>query len=234
MLLICALHGQRQSLIQWLISSVVIYYVQPKVHRWVSELANLPPFPVLFYHQHRIAHLPHVYQDAHKFHHRMHDTTAFDGHIYGAGSGFPEEFFWIVIEVAMPLVLGVLPFTLNPHTLYNSYCNKFGHTRHVASLNHHADHHTSHNANFGSEFNVLLDMCMGTASQDSWFLIGNIHGFQLPACHLTVLPANKGEALMDAVVTVCCNPASATEDPSCKGAPGTAHRSSADAIRPPK
>lgn len=38
---------------------------------------------VHFYHQHRLGHLPRVYEHAHKFHHYLHDTTAFDAHIYG-------------------------------------------------------------------------------------------------------------------------------------------------------
>jgi hypothetical protein len=39
----------------------------------------------LFYHQHRLAHMPGVYEDAHKFHHFLHDASAFDAHIYGSG-----------------------------------------------------------------------------------------------------------------------------------------------------
>ena len=39
----------------------------------------------IYYHQHRIAHLPVVYDQSHKFHHYLHDTTPFDAHIYGAG-----------------------------------------------------------------------------------------------------------------------------------------------------
>merc|ERR1711936_1528456 len=37
----------------------------------------------LFYTQHRMAHLPKVYEHAHKLHHYLHGTLAFDAHIYG-------------------------------------------------------------------------------------------------------------------------------------------------------
>ena len=38
-----------------------------------------------FYLQHRMSHLPRVYEEAHKQHHHLHDATAFDAHIYGSG-----------------------------------------------------------------------------------------------------------------------------------------------------
>ena len=31
-------------------------------------------------------HLPRVYEEAHKFHHYLHGSTAFDAHIYGSGT----------------------------------------------------------------------------------------------------------------------------------------------------
>lgn len=41
-----------------------------------------------------------VYEEAHKFHHYLHDTTPFDAHVYGAGA--PEEWFSMVVEVEHP------------------------------------------------------------------------------------------------------------------------------------
>ena len=59
---------------------------------------------LLFYHQHRIAHTPIVYEQAHKFHHALHGTTAFDAHVYG-GCGLPEEHALLWLEVP-PSVFG--------------------------------------------------------------------------------------------------------------------------------
>ena len=41
------------------------------------------------------------YDEAHKYHHYLHDTTSFDAHIYGAGA--PEEWFCLVLEACMAL-----------------------------------------------------------------------------------------------------------------------------------
>eukprot|EP00913_Durusdinium_trenchii_P002456 g2269.t1 len=66
------------------------------LHKTILKGCGWPCFPVCFYVEHRIGHLPVVYQHAHKMHHYLHDTTAFDAHIYG--SGMNEEFFWIWAE----------------------------------------------------------------------------------------------------------------------------------------
>ena len=65
----------------------------------------------LFYTQHRIAHLPKVYEHAHKLHHYLHGTLAFDAHIYG--NGMPEEFFFLLLELSMGAYLGLMPASLN-------------------------------------------------------------------------------------------------------------------------
>jgi hypothetical protein len=116
----------------------------------------------LFYHQHRVAHLPVAYDDAHKFHHHLHDTNAFAAHLYGSGA--PEEYVLLAIEVAGCVLLGVPPPTLNYYVLQQSWSNKIGHTRKVdgsGGCNHHADHHTVHVRNFGI-YNALVDMHFGT------------------------------------------------------------------------
>ena len=115
----------------------------------------------LFYHQHRLAHLPRVYEHAHKLHHYLHDSTAFDAHNYG--SGLPEEWLLLMLELAVALYWRKLPPTLCFHVLVISWTNKVGHTRGVDGSdgkNYHCDHHTYHNKNFGI-FSCVLDLCVG-------------------------------------------------------------------------
>ena len=105
---------------------------------------------VLFFHQHRMAHLPRVYEQAHKLHHYLHDCSPFDAHLYG--SGLPEEWCLLVFEVAVAAGFGVLPPALSFNVLANDWGNKVGHTRKADAsdgANYHADHHTLHNKNFG-------------------------------------------------------------------------------------
>ena len=107
---------------------------------------RLPGFPVMFYCEHRINHCPVVYAHAHKMHHYLHDTTAFDAHVYG--SGMNEEYLWIVAET-LPCILAMsssvagnggaastataaavlFPFCFNVTTLRFSWLNKGGHSR---------------------------------------------------------------------------------------------------------
>jgi hypothetical protein len=65
----------------------------------------------LFYHQHRLAHLPAVYSHAHKFHHHLPDACAFDAHIYGSGA--PEEYFLLLTETIVAACLGCCPPSLS-------------------------------------------------------------------------------------------------------------------------
>lgn len=167
-----------------LLTGVLTHLVYSKgVFQRTLELLGLPSFPVMFYCEHRINHCPVVYAHAHKMHHYLHDTTAFDGHIYG--SGMNEEFLWIAAEVLPCLTaaavcgpgaaaagLGLFPFFLNAQTLHASWTNKGGHSRTSAAGadswadfdadNFHADHHTLHRANYGSAYGVLIDFYFGT------------------------------------------------------------------------
>ena len=52
-----------------------------------------------------------VYEHAHKLHHFLHGTLAFDAHIYG--NGMPEEFFFLALELVMGVVWGFPPASLN-------------------------------------------------------------------------------------------------------------------------
>eukprot|EP00750_Incisomonas_marina_P018185 INCI2745.1.p1 GENE.INCI2745.1~~INCI2745.1.p1 ORF type:complete len:382 (+),score=52.80 INCI2745.1:98-1243(+) len=97
------LNGLRVDAAVFLLTSVMSYFVYSKgIFVKTLSLLGLPSFPILFYCEHRINHCPVVYAHAHKMHHYLHDTTAFDGHIYG--SGMNEEFLWIVAEV-LPCLL---------------------------------------------------------------------------------------------------------------------------------
>jgi sterol desaturase/sphingolipid hydroxylase (fatty acid hydroxylase superfamily) len=118
---------------------------------------------VLFYHQHRLAHAPVVYAQAHKFHHKLHGSTAFDAHLYG--SGLPEEFFMLWLEVGMALQFGFVPATLGYYILTLSWSNKIGHTEHASDPRgnkFHTDHHDRHVKNFGI-YNAAMDMYFDTA-----------------------------------------------------------------------
>ena len=64
---------------------------------------------------------------AHKLHHFLHGTLAFDAHIYG--NGMPEEFFFMLLELTMGVKLGLMPATLNRLILQYSWDNKNGHTQ---------------------------------------------------------------------------------------------------------
>merc|ERR1711936_1089287 len=130
----------------------------------------------LFYHQHRMAHLPKVYEHAHKLHHYLHGTLAFDAHIYG--NGMPEEFFFLLLELGLGIGYGLTPATLNRLILQYSFDNKFGHTQKPEDTcgdNFHADHHLLHVKNYGI-YNCLLDMYCGTSSQpDSYKIMPTLY-----------------------------------------------------------
>ena len=117
---------------------------------------------VLFYQVHRMGHLKHVYQDAHRFHHYLHDSTAFDAHIFGSGA--PEEWLILMVDVLLGGYFGVVPGCLSYHVLGISLFNKWGfHTRvegeEFSADNFHADH-AKHIYNFG--FSLPHELLMMT------------------------------------------------------------------------
>ena len=123
----------------------------------------------LFYTIHRLGHLPHVYSDSHRFHHHLHDSTAFDAHIFG--SGVTEEWLLLVLDAALALCPRYsTPGCFNPHLLKLSWYDKcYFHTRvetqhELDELNFHADHHTYHNKNFGASY--AFEMFMNTHPKD--------------------------------------------------------------------
>jgi hypothetical protein len=150
--------GFRCNLLVWAADAVL--NLSSRVSAWVSGLGL--HWGAIFYHQHRLAHLPGVYEHAHKFHHYLYDSTAFDAHLYGSGA--PEEWFCLVVETLGALRLGLLPVSLAATPLYLSWTNKVGHTRKQqvqGGVNNHCDHHTFHNKNFGI-YNISLDVLLGT------------------------------------------------------------------------
>ena len=143
----------------------------------------------LFYTQHRIAHLPKVYEHAHKLHHYLHGTLAFDAHIYG--NGMPEEFFFMLLELTMGVYLGLMPATLNRLILQYSLDNKHGHTQKqvdTAGENFHVDHHLVHTKNYGI-YNSLMDMYFNTATFNEKYKIKP--GLYCPGAENLVLEVEK-------------------------------------------
>lgn len=135
--------------------------------RLTSSWANM------FYHAHRMGHLPTVYGHAHKLHHYLHGSTSFDAHVYG--NGMPEEWCYLWIEILGACLFGVPPATINPRVLYLSWTNKVGHTERtedVGGCNFHADHHIRHSKNFGI-FGGVMDMYFGTAVHNDTYMISD-------------------------------------------------------------
>jgi len=125
----------------------------------------------LFYPQHRLAHLPKVYEHAHKLHHYLHGTNSFDAHIYG--NGLPEEFFIFCIEMLFGFYLRVPPTIFNSLIMQHSIDNKIGHTQKTQDTNgdnFHAEHHLLHVKNFGI-YNSLMDMYFCTANNNDRYTV---------------------------------------------------------------
>jgi len=158
LILLCARSwGCRVDLVLWLLDAYL------GLSRRAAALAErrCGTWAFLFYTQHRMGHLPKVYDSAHKFHHTFRDSTAFDAHLYG--SGMPEELVCIFVE-AVGAALGVCPMSLGHYGLTQSWANKLGHARKedgAGGMNEHADHHKEHNKNYGI-CNPMLDMLLGT------------------------------------------------------------------------
>lgn len=125
---------------------------------------------VLFYHAHKMGHIPLVYPDAHRFHHHLHDCTAFDAHIFGSGA--PEEWLILVADVIMTMFFGIAPASLSPSVLGVSWYNKWGfHTRAQEpaggdddGVNFHPAHHSRHVVNYGITY--PYDLLMGTTPKE--------------------------------------------------------------------
>ena len=170
------LSGLEVDMWVWLLTGILTRaFVETAGPDIIKRALHMPCFRVLFYCEHRINHCPVVYGHAHKQHHYLHDSTAFDAHVYG--NGMNEEWFWIMAECVPAIASGgvLMPYFLNLETLYQSFTNKGAHTRSAncqdaAVLdfdidNFHANHHTLHNKNFGSSTCIFIDVYFGTASK---------------------------------------------------------------------
>lgn len=125
-------------------------------------------FPAtMFYHYHRMVHLPGAYNEGHRHHHYLADATPFDAHMHG--TGMPEEWFKLMTEISICLLTGLMPWSFTPSSIKQSLVNKIGHTRidapHPVFDNFHVNHHAKHFKNFGYAA-VPLDLLMGTEFGD--------------------------------------------------------------------
>eukprot|EP00933_Yihiella_yeosuensis_P072129 TRINITY_DN80436_c0_g1_i1.p1 TRINITY_DN80436_c0_g1~~TRINITY_DN80436_c0_g1_i1.p1 ORF type:complete len:440 (+),score=48.20 TRINITY_DN80436_c0_g1_i1:37-1356(+) len=168
LVLLPSIFGFEIAILPWIVDAV--FGLSARISGFTGRFWN-----VLFYHAHRMAHIKQVYPDAHKFHHFLHDCTAFDAHIFGSGA--PEEWLILMCDLLFPLILGCIPASLSYHVLTVSWCNKWVfHTRadksDFHSDNFHADHHALHRVNFGTSY--PLEMFMKTtppkiADHLEWF-----------------------------------------------------------------
>ncbi|CAE7771843.1 unnamed protein product [Symbiodinium sp. CCMP2592] len=142
------------------------------VYDWAFGVSPLPnnylqqtllSWECFFYHTHRMAHLPGVYEQAHRLHHFLPDGTAWDAHVF-SGNGFPEEWFTLMFDIFLMVSLGLPPSFMTIRTMKYQLLNKIGHQRlEVAPQadEYHADHHLHHRRNYG--FNKpMLDIIFDT------------------------------------------------------------------------
>jgi sterol desaturase/sphingolipid hydroxylase (fatty acid hydroxylase superfamily) len=122
----------------------------------------------LFYHYHRAVHLPGVYEQAHRLHHYLRETTPFEASSVD-GSGTAEEWLRMMTEIGLSLATGLMPPSFSPAALKVALGNKIGHTRiadpQAIARNFHIHHHIQHVKNFGF-FSQPLDLLTGTEYGD--------------------------------------------------------------------
>ena len=165
-LLLCYHHHPQLSLWLWALEGFLLQ-ATPRLSALLSS--STLHFSAVFYHQHRMAHLPVVYPQAHKLHHYPGAwITAFDASLYGCG--MPEEYFLLGVEVLL-LAAGLPPASLGWYVLNtNGLGNKHGHTITEGvqrQENFHTDHHLTHTKNYGfGSFNCLLDLYFQTAARE--------------------------------------------------------------------
>jgi len=189
------------DLVQLLCAGILSFlFIQYGALAALQRIFQIPAFPLIFYQQHRIGHLPGVYQCAHKMHHFLFDSTPFDAMVYGEGMG--EQYCWLVVEACMSACFGLPPYILNPTTLHASLTNKFGHSRYdLEGWDMHADHHTVHNKNFGSEYQIPFEVYM-----QSMFVKDSVN----PQCRwfnhtITQSPVKEGDSTITIELEPCAN-----------------------------
>ncbi|CAJ1351675.1 unnamed protein product [Effrenium voratum] len=147
------------------------------VSPWVNNIIqdSVLSWETMAYHVHRMAHLPVVYEHAHRIHHFLPDGTAWDSHIF-SGAGFPEDFFYLLQDVLLVRYAGLPAPWMTYRLLKHQRLNKDAHQRRDASYQHeqyHPDHHLYHRVNFG--FNKpMLDLLFDTykPTKKEWLDLG--------------------------------------------------------------
>lgn len=163
LILLFLLRGAKIPIFLWLIDA--FFQISENLISKIQNILKIK-WPMVFYHQHRVAHFPHVYSDAHKFHHFLHDSSPFDAHLYGSGA--PEEWHSLMLELVPSFFFGLMPPSLSFFALKNSLHNKIGHTRKENGNNqelNHVDHHCHHVKNYS--WNISLEMFLGTSTNNN-------------------------------------------------------------------
>lgn len=147
------------------LSMLVIKVLMPSL----LGILGLPCYNVRFYMDHRLGHLPVVYEHAHKMHHGLHDSTPFSALSFGLGLN--EQYFLTMLD-ALPCMLApsvfFVPYGLSAWLIWYSLYDKIGHLRNKQGtpfdddMNFHSDHHTLHVKNFALNGGALLDFYFGT------------------------------------------------------------------------
>jgi sterol desaturase/sphingolipid hydroxylase (fatty acid hydroxylase superfamily) len=172
LVLLLSLQGFQVDLLALTIHTMIPFHRIMRAARILKPI--LPPlslhhtFPAaMFYHYHRMVHLPGAYNEGHRPHHYLQDSTPFDADQHG--SGMPEEWFKLMTEISVCLLTGLMPWSFTFPTLKQSFANKVGHTRieglHPILDNFHVNHHVKHFKNFGYPA-LPLDLLMGTEFGD--------------------------------------------------------------------
>ncbi|CAJ1402543.1 unnamed protein product [Effrenium voratum] len=147
--------------------------ISPWVNNFIQD--SFLSWETMFYHIHRMEHLPVVYEHAHRIHHYLPDGTAWDSHIF-SGAGFPEDFFYLLQDVLLVRYAGLPAPWMTYRLLKHQRLNKDAHQRRDASYQHeqyHPDHHLYHRVNFG--FNKpMLDLLFDTykPTKKEWLDLG--------------------------------------------------------------
>eukprot|EP01084_Bolivina_argentea_P238017 399895_1 len=166
-LLYSLLFGEKLSITVWIINCIL--HITASINNYLAEYLG-----VSYYLLHRMQHIPHVYADAHKFHHYLPDSTPFDANIYGSGA--PEEWAFIFMEYFIGILCAGIPPSLTLNILLWSWWNKWRQHAHSVRKGHfwqdfHGDHHLLHNKNYGIDY--PLDMVMNsTPSHEQIFGLG--------------------------------------------------------------
>jgi hypothetical protein len=172
LVLLLSLRGMPIDLLALGIHALIPFHLIMRSAKLLTSV--LPPgtrhwtFPsAMFYHYHRMVHLPGAYVQAHRHHHYLLDSTAFDADMHG--SGMPEEWFKLMTEISVCLLTSLMPWSFTRQTLMQSLKNRLGHTRiegeHPMLDNFHVNHHTRHVKNFGFA-SLPLDLLLGTEYGD--------------------------------------------------------------------